>query len=79
MVVGRAGLAPQVEDEIIGKSMEVLSCFNYLGSCFREYLGQREDMKIRVSVGLKTSGTMKMTFNFRSVVLGVSASCMEEW
>ena len=39
--------------------MEVVTSFKYLGSCFSSDGGVKEDVSMRMGVGMKTFGAMK--------------------
>ena len=52
--------------------MEEVSSSRYLGSCSSIDEGTHEDVKIRVSEGLKTLGAIKMKFSVGNVKLGMT-------
>ena len=57
----------QVEVELFGKIMEVVSAFNFLRRCFSEEEGQQEDVKMRVVEALKCFSAMKVMLKVRGV------------
>ena len=75
---GREGFALQMEVEMTWVIMEVMSSLKYLGSCFSKKGGPQKDLKIRVSVGLKGSGAMKLTFYVWSLSLDMKRELYEK-
>ena len=63
----REGFALQMEVEMNGEIMMVLSLFKYWEGYFSRDGGLQEDVKMRVGEGLKTFEAMKMMFIVRSV------------
>ena len=71
MMVGRKGVASQVKLKRKGKLWWSRLIFRHLRGCFSKDREQQEGVKKRVSKGLKTSGTVKMMLDVRTVSLGV--------
>ena len=53
--------------QLNGETMEEVQSFKYLGSCFSNDGGVKEDVSMRVGEGMKTFGAMKRLWNVRSV------------
>ena len=69
--VGREGVAPQLEDELNGENIDVVSFFKHLSSCSWEDGARRVTWKLRVVERLKVFGAMKNIFNVDRVSLDV--------
>ena len=60
-----------------GERMEVVNSFKYLGSCFSNEGGVKEDVSMRVREGMKTFGAMKRVWSERSVSMRVKRELYE--
>ena len=76
MMMGGERVQPQVEVLMNVETLEVVTSFKYLESCFNKDGALQEDVKMRVGEGLETFGVIKM-FNIRSVSLGVKREYYE--
>ena len=75
-MVGRGGVARQVETETNVEIMEDATLLTFLGSYFSDVGGTEDDVKMRVDKGLKTTDMKKMC-NVRSLHLSVKRKLYE--